>query len=729
MGTRRTATTGLFMRIDQVKNRQDLLTACEEARMRRLNRRRGQETQWWNNLSLLNGDHYSEWSPLKGEIIQKMPTDTKVRIVINHALATARTELAKLSKSRPLMTVMANSDESGDIAATKVAMAVLDSLEWKFGLPKVRKNALWWMIACGVSGIYVGYDPAEGIDGNVEFVVDPSTNEPVFAKHELEDLQARVEAGELDQLPTESWPLGDVEYKVYSAFQLLPDETATDFRLLKDLITTDIVDLGEIESTWGVKDISPEQTSLGTVERKMIAKYNIAPYQTGDSDNAANVHSFWLMPGRYSHNSFLANGCLLRWCQNEELEFHESFPFKDKRMPFAWFQHIPNNTTIWPDSILPHIRDANLEVDKIMSQMIEAKDHMANPMWRVATQSQVVGRIKNQPGGQVKYVHVRDVPPPEPIPGIGVPQQVEELMMILRSSILEISGQSEPTRGRMPSGVRSGVQIAYMQEEDDSKIATTVEDYEWAVATMSSLSLSRVDQFYTLERTLRNYKRNGIFEVRKFKNTDLRGTTDVVPQSGSAMPKMKAARQEYILQLAQMGIMTDPRQIMEALEVGQGEPSDVEKDYAQAERENQMMLYGMNASDFAERYGMKAQADEGEGQPTAIPVKEWHNHEVHIERHTSIMKDEEFERLQTTQPEVVRLFDEHIAMHQQVLQQRMKAQMEMANAMKGAPDGPPGAATPAGPGGTARRAMTSMPVTDAVGGGTFNMEAQSLRQS
>jgi hypothetical protein len=716
------------MRIGEATNRKDLLQACEEARKRRLEKRRAFETTWWNNLALLSGDHFTEWNPMRGELIQMMPTENKVRMVINHALATARTELAKLSKSRPIMTVMANSNESVDIAATKVALTVLDSLEWKFGLPKVRKNALWWMIAGGVSAIYIGWDPTETKDGHVDFIVDPGTNEPVFEKHELDALKALVEAGELDEMPQESWPLGDLEYKVYSAFMLLPDETAVDFREIKDLITTDVVDIDEAESIWGrpVRSLSPEKTNLGTLGRRLIAKLNMPQTQTSDVDNGLNVHTFWLLPGRYSHNEFLKDGVMLRWAQDTELEFSERYPFKDNRIPFAFFQHIPTNTSIWPDSILQHIRDPNLEIDKIMSQMIEAKDHMANPMWRIATQHQIVGKIKNQPGGQIKYVHVRDIPPPEPIPGIGVPQQVEEIMMQLRQAILEISGQSEPTRGRMPQGVRSGVQIAYMQEEDDSKIAPTVEDMEWAVATMCSLSLSRVDQFYTIDRTLRVYRRNGVFDVRKFKNANLRGTTDVIPLAGSGMPKSKAARQQYMLELAQLGLITDPRQLMEALEVGQGEPTETEKDYAQAERENQTMLYGLRQDEFAEKHARLPKGGE-EGQPTAIPVKEWHNHEVHLERHYSLMKDEEFERLMEESPEIVRLFDEHVAQHQEILQQRAQAQMEAMQAAKGAPDGPPGAASQ--PGATSRRHMGNMDVPDVIGGGALDLQTQTLRQT
>src|SRR6267142_5183175 len=123
------------MRIGEAKNETELLTALEEARDRRLNIRRGYETVWWNNIALVGGDHYSQWNPTLGRFEDRDLTfedfdQKKPRLVINHALTVARTELSKLTKSQPIMEVIANSDEQTDIAATKVGRAALDYAEW-----------------------------------------------------------------------------------------------------------------------------------------------------------------------------------------------------------------------------------------------------------------------------------------------------------------------------------------------------------------------------------------------------------------------------------------------------------------------------------------------------------------------------------------------------------------------------------------------------------------------
>lgn len=397
-------------------------------------------------------------------------------------------------------------------------------------------------------------------------------------------------------------------------------------------------------------------------------------------------------------------------------------------MPFVFFQHIPTSTSIWPDSIMTHVRGPNLEIDKTVSQLIENKDYMANPMWRIATQHRIRGQIKNVAGGIVRYRHVPNIPPPEPIQGIQMPAQVESILANLREQILDISGQSEVARGRVPTGVRSGVAVAYLQEEDDTKIAPTIENMEEEIALMGSLTLERFSQFYIISRILRFYRRDGMFDVLKFKGADLKNNTDVICQAGSAMPRSKAARQQYVLELVSLGFEKDPHYVKEVLELGSGEPDDVDKAISQANRENNTMMHGSDLEHL--RHPTPGTSEEEAAKQwvaTAVPVKSWHNHQVHIQRHTSVMMDEEFDKLAMSHPEIVRIFDEHIAMHQQAIAAAQQQQMQMLLAAKGAPDGPPGnGASSDGANFDMNRQMADVP--DVIGGGVVRNTAMRSTQ-
>jgi hypothetical protein len=543
-----------------------------------------------------------------------------------------------------------------------------------------------------------------------------------------------MEDGRLDEAKVQRYPLGELEMKVFSPFQLLPDESALDFDAINDLITDEIVDVDVLHGIYGSRaaQIKPESSlQLGVMETRALARAGV-PGGIGATEtveNGARVSTFWLLPGTYRGNKFLENGLMIRWTTGRKvLEFSNVFPYQDGRMPFAFFQHIPSSVSIWPDCVINHIRGPNLEIDKTVSQLIENKDYMANPMWLIATQHKIKGEVKNVAGAIVRYRHVPNIPPPVPVAGMQMPQQVENLLAGLREQILEISGQSEVTRGQVPAGARSGVAVAYMQEEDDTKIAPTIANLEDAIGYMGSLCLERYSQFYSFERIIRFYRRDGVFDVRKFKGADLKNNTDVICQGASMMPKSKAARQQFELELISLGIDRDPRKIEETLELGRGEPDDTDKAIGQANRENNMMMFGTwtGQSHPGEVGSFKKVA-------TAIPVKKWHNHQIHVQRHTSIMMDEEFDDLVVTNPEIVRLFDEHIAMHQQEIAAQQQQQMQMLAAAKGAPDGPPTAASQPAPGANGATgpgemtpgvlATTAQP--DIIGGGSLQIHTRN----
>jgi hypothetical protein len=670
------------MRIGEATSSKDLIVALEEARVRREQLRRPFETVWWNNIALVAGDHTVSWNATLGQYdtdynIVNADSKRKPMLVLNHALTVARTELAKLTKSKPVINVLANSDEAVDLAAAKVGNKVVDALEWKFKLAKLRQDALWWMVRTGLGAIYVGWNPDNQDSGTMDYWIDPQTKEAIFDELRVAELNKLAEQGELaEEVKKESHPLGELDFKVYSPFQLLPTETARNFSEVTDLITSDVLDIDVARGIWPQAKLDPERVNAGALETRLMQRSGLptAPTNTEVADGCV-IYTWWCLPGVFQQNKYLADGKMIRWTKGnfKPVEETQKFPFADKRLPFAFYEHIPSGV-IWPEDTLRHIRGANLEIDRTVSQLIENKDYMANPMWLLATQHRVKGGIKNVAGSVIRYTHVPNLPLPQPVPGMQMPSQVENIVVALRSQILDISGQSEVTRGRVPTGIRSGSALSYLQEEDDAKIAPTVDNMEQAIALMGSLALSRVGQYYSTQRIISYYRRDGEFDVVRFRGADLKGNTDVVPQSGSAMPKSKAARQAFIIQLAEMGLEKDPRRIKEVLDIGEGEPDDVDKSIAQANRENMAMLVKLP----------------GKKGATAIPVKQWHNHEVHLSRHTSKMMDEEFDQMAVAKPEIVRLFDEHITMHQKALQEQQQQQLQMMLAARGGPDGPPG---------------------------------------
>ena len=722
------------MRIGEVTNKKDLIQAVERLRKERLENRRPFEEVWWNNIALVAGDHYASYDAQQAGFVEVPKERHQIRLVLNQARVVLRTEIAKLMKAKPIMEVVPNSNDEKDIAAAKVGKFALDAAEWKFDLRRKRKRALWWTGITGCASIYVGYDPANTDDGFFEVTLDPNTNEPVWDPRRKAEIQRMVDEGDIDEQEPEQWALGDLEFRLYTPFHMLPDDTVFDFDECKDIIVTDVVELEVAKDTWkeSASDITPEAGRPSFMNR-MLRRAGLS---TSDSNQYASedtvlVHTYWLKPGIYD-SPFLRDGIMIRWTGHEvELEYHDGFPFDDARLPFAFFRHTENAVAIWPDTVMTDIRDVNLELDKTISLLLENRDYMTSPMWRKAKQHQVA-KIKMQPGGEVEYVHVRDVPPPEPIPGTPMPTQVENLVVGLRDQILDISGQGEVSRGRLPAGVRSGVQMTYLQEEDETRLGPVADEWEATISTMASLILSRMGQFYSIPRLMKNYRPGGQADVRKFKGADLKGNTDVQVQTGTGLPKLKAARQQFAINMAELGIETDPKRLRDILELGEGEPDEIDLAFSQADRENEEMrgqamiggqmtmqpdvaaIPGANGGGMPggvpvpggpppeppmgmnPMFGPSPEEQMSQTGPQAVPVKKWHNHAAHKKRHYRYMSTVEFERLARTRPEIVRIFDEHTAMHEQAEQALQMQQMQMMMAARGGPEAtaPPEGAQP-----------------------------------
>lgn len=240
---------------------------------------------------------------------------------------------------------------------------------------------------------------------------------------------------------------------------------------------------------------------------------------------------------------------------------------------------------------------------------------------------------------------------------------------MMKMFVLEISGQGETSQGKVPAGARSGVAIAYLQEEDDTKLGPTVMEYEEMIERVGSQILLLIAQYYDAPRTISLYRPNSSPEVFDFIGTMLSGIDSVHVQAGSALPRSKAAKQQFILDLWDRKLEQDPRKVREMLELSQGDPDEWEVDMQQAERE----LHKMK---------------QGEEQP----VLEWYNHPAHHYVLRRYMKSADFE---ADPPEIQQLMIQHDEEHTRFEQQQQQQMMIQQQLMGGG--GPPAGGGAAGP--------------------------------
>lgn len=624
---------------EKPKGKEGLHDWCLALKEDGTNRRRHWEAQWWENIATYTGEYWIQFDIYKRQLIEPVPKpDHKVRLPVNLAQPVVRTEYAKLVKNRPITDVLAASNDQSDLHSAEVGDKILNNhVEKEFSMSKVRRTAIQWALLCGQGAVFVDYD--EAADSQIEVYIGPD-GAPIFDQRVINAYQAyykrRREGGESNAyMKKEKIKRGDLRIIPLSPFSYIYDFSTNDLNRAKWVIVSEVYDVNDVWRRWDV-DIEGDDKALPDVlEQRMLSGFDMSnklsvPQPTGQK--LAVVHRLFVLPG----HKFFPDGAHIVFTEEETIH-KENWPYSFNELPVSQMGHVPFPVAQYSMSILQQIRPIVTEISKTESQIIENRNLMANPPWRVATQHQIQGEIVNKPGLQLKYTHVPNVPPPEPVQMPEIPIYVKELITVLKEHVLEISGQGETSQGRVPPGARSGVAIAYLQEEDDTKLGPTVLEYEEMMERANYQILRVIAQRYDVPRTVRIYRKHSEPEVFDFMGTMLEGCAGVVVQAGSALPRSKAAKQQYILDLWDRKLEQDPRRVREMLELSEGDPDEFEIDFDQAERENRMLLQG---------------SDPG--------VEDWYNHAAHHFIHRRFMKSAEFEQLD---PRIQDVFRAHDAEH------------------------------------------------------------------
>jgi hypothetical protein len=634
------------------KNDESLFNYARELQEDGRARRKVHEAQWYEDIASYCGDLWSEFDLTLNQLIEPAKPDHRVRLPVNLVQPMVRTEYSKLLKNRPMIDCVARSDVRADLNAARVGDSVLNNyVEFELAMPKVRRRMLQWVLICGMGGIFVDHDPTAL--GEQEVLIAPDGT-PVTDPQMIAAIQRHYR--QKKKAPkTKPMPLGVLRNVALSPFQLIYDFSKLDFTDAWWCIVDEVYDVDEVYNRWGVEVEGDADTKPGVIDRRSIEKWDITSkpvieWSRGSAQKLVNVHRMFVRPG----HRWFPQGTEIVFT-DDELLLHQNFPWKHNWLPVGVCGHVPTPWSQHTMSVVRQVKPIVLEISKTESQMIENRNLMGNPPWLEYAESQLQGEIVNRPGLRLTINYMPNIPEPHPIEMPEISQYIKDLIPILKDHVLEISGQSEVSQGKVPAGARAGVTIAYLQEEDDTKLGPTVLEYEECSERVAWLQLQVMAQEYDIPRTVRIYKPHGEPEVFDFLGTMLTGVAGAKVQAGSALPRSKAAKQQFILDLWDRKLEQDPRKVRDMLELSQGEPDEWEKDINQAERENRKMQLG---------------------QP--VEVKEWHNHPAHHFQHRDFMKSPEFDDLDPQVQAIYEQHDEEHSRYEREQQQQVMVQQQLA---------------------------------------------------
>lgn len=581
------------------ENREKEIVSWCQSKFNKAKQNRQQfEKVWYMNLAFYFGRQYAQWSANAAatgvpRLYEPPVPPWRVRLVSNKVRPIVRTELAKVTKEKPQAYVVPSSTDDEDLFAARGAEALFEYFWRVMKVNKIIRRSEFWTIICGTSFIKDWYDPdttdSAGIPGSLSV-------EPVSPFH------------------------------LY-----VPDTQEEELELQPYVVHVLAKEPEWVKDNYG-KSVAADSTgSAGILEQRFLNALGISG---NPKKGHVAVHEMWVKPC-----SKFPDGAVVTWAGSTLLNIVEAWPYQHGEYPFTKFDHIPTGR-FYSDSTIPDLIPLQKEYNRTRSQIIEAKNRMSKPQLMAPRGSVDPTKITSEPGLIVFYTP--GYTPPQPIPLQSIPGYVIDELDRCQRDMDDISSQHEVTKGRTPPGVTAATAIAYLQEEDDSKLAYTIASLEEGVEKLGRHFLSHVQQFWDAQRAVEIMGNDGQWEQLMFGKADLRGNTDLRIESGSAQPRSRAAKQAFIMELADKGMIPPDRALkyLDMAETGRLYEETM-LDSRHAQRENIRMRNGEETM-----------------------VNDWDNHEVHIIEHNNFRKRSEFEKLPE---ELQALFQQHVEQHKMLM--------------------------------------------------------------
>jgi hypothetical protein len=599
------------------------------------------ERQWYLNMAFYYGKQNVIPQAVKGvgnRLIVPPAPPWRVRLVINKIRPIIRKELAKLTSQKPSASVIPASSDDSDLFAAQAGEQIWESMYYGKDLKIVIRRAIWWMLVTGTGYVKTYWD-----DNKVDSP-NPDTSYQ----------------GDICYSPETPFHIGipDVrEESLENQPYLIHSSTRTPEWLRQ-----------HYKKALDGQEIKPNVK--GANEILNDAYLNLVGASTQDND-AVLIHEMHIKPG--GHPRFPEGG-VLTVCGDQVIQFAPVFPYDHGEFCFTKFDHIPSGK-YYATSVIEDLLPIQREYNRTRSQIVESKNRMSKPQMSAQMGSVDVSKITTEPGQYVLYKP--GFQPPQPIPLQGLPSYVLQEVQQLQLDFDDISGQHEVSKGTVPPGVTAATAISYLQEQDDSMLATEIDSVESGMEKVAKHTLSLIGQYWDLPRIVKITGVDGSWDAAMFQGSDLKGNTDIRIEAGSALPTSKAAKQALITDWMKLGFI-QPEEGMQVLDMGGIVKlyESVKIDQAQARRENLKM---QNVDDALIQEMFKLPTDPNTGKPVpqvdpvsgkpllpdpVIPVNTWDNHAIHIDIHNKYRKSQAFEQLD---PMKQLLFEIHVQKHMEAI--------------------------------------------------------------
>ena len=233
-----------------------------------------------------------------------------------------------------------------------------------------------------------------------------------------------------------------------------------------------------------------------------------------------------------------------------------------KKIPIQIIRYTSLPRRLWGISLLAPLLDLQVLYNKSRSQIIHNVETMGNPKWLVPRTAGIsANAITNRPGEKV-FFNPAGGPPVQAAP-VPIPSYVIDNIARVQAEMGDVAGLHSVSLGKRAVGVTSGKAIDALSARDSSQLENTQQSIEYAVKRLAECILMLMGKFYSEEKMMRMLDETGRVTFHAIKGMDLVTDPEVHIETGSLFRQEAQDRDDKVLGLLQMGLLTPDQAIKE----------------------------------------------------------------------------------------------------------------------------------------------------------------------
>ncbi len=507
--------------------------------------RQPHERTWFVNASMLRGQQRVVWNDREQKVETPSTPAHRVTITVNRILPKVRARRAKFLKNRPNWVVIPATTDQEDKMNARATGKALSYQYRKLKVEGKYRRVLRWTEIAGKGYLWYYWD--ETLGGRIR------KQDPVTGQESI----------------IETPNMGDICLEVGSPFEVLvADPTIDSLGDQPKIMRVTMRPLEELKARYPkfaevlVADNSNEDTFK--FERQ-IGALNASGTGSPAPDRKSEEHEgemvivkeeFCRPTAVYPKGQYrvLLGNILVKDLPELPYGFHDlNNPF-----PVTEFSDLEVAGQYWGTTLVEQLIGIQREYNFMRSALAEHLRMLKFPKLLVAKQHMIPKSAWTTEAGEViEFIYAPGMPPPQPWHPPGISSDVWRVIELIKGEIEDITQIYPASEGKVGAAT-SGFQTNLLQEATDSVHAPDTRSHEIAFEEAGIKMRRMMKMGYPVPRLITAIGRQYEPDVLEFSSNQIDENADIIVETGSALPDLKAARMESVGMLFEKGLLGDP---------------------------------------------------------------------------------------------------------------------------------------------------------------------------